>query len=241
MTTGIDKPRGPEELAEVLQTRQPVFLVGGQAVNLWAMHYYERAVDLAPFVSRDIDLLGNLETLEELARIASSKPQIFPMRPPTNALGVVVARDKDGNPILIEVLRYVHGVTKDELRDPSYTFEIGDKRVPVCVPGPTSLLKAKIANLNDLNQSGRQDAKHVRILCRILPDYWKDLCEAVISSKLKERTLIDYLESVLSVIKSSKGKKVLNQLGIDGIRLFDGLPAESLPKVGQFVEKRLIH
>ena len=55
--------RQPEDFAAVLATDDPLFLVGRQAVNLWALYYRERTADLAPFVSRDVDVLGNRETL----------------------------------------------------------------------------------------------------------------------------------------------------------------------------------
>ncbi|MGV7229536.1 MAG: hypothetical protein ACQ9IQ_12840 [Nitrospirales bacterium] len=234
-----DKPYAPEELADLLQTKEPVILVGGQAVNLWALHYYERAVDLAPFVSRDVDILGDRSTLEELASLVNAKPQFFSMRPPTNAVGVVIAHDKDGDPVLIEVLKYVHGVKEEELREPSYTFEIGQKQIPVCVPGPVALFKAKVANSADISQEGRQDAKHVQILSRILQGYWSDMCKAVKSGKVEERMLIQHLETVLSVARSRKGKSILKDLSIEMKSLFEGLDTEALPKVRSFVQKRL--
>ncbi|MCC5835717.1 MAG: hypothetical protein JJU20_13365 [Opitutales bacterium] len=239
MSYSGDKARGPEELADLLETKEPVFLVGGQAVNLWALHYYERTIDLAPFVSRDVDLLGDRSTLEEVASLAKAKPQFFATRPPTNALGVVIAHDKNGEPVLIEVLKYIRGVSDEELREPSYTFEIGEKRISVCVPGPVALFKAKAANLADINQDGRQDAKHLRILSRILPDYWKDVCAAVFSGKLKERKLIGHLEMMLDVIQSSKGQSALKNLSLNAFRLFDGLDSDRLSKVRSFCMKRL--
>lgn len=234
-----NKPRGPEDLPDLLATKEPLLLVGGQAVNLWAMHYFERTADLAPFVSRDVDILGDHETLEEVAALVKAKPQFFPMRPPTNAVGVVIAHDKDGDPVLIEVLRYLQGVKEEELRHPTYTFEIGKNRVPVFVPGPVALFKAKVANLADLSQKGRQDAKHVRILVRILPAYWSDLCDAVKAGNIEERNLIQHLEKTLSVAQSRKGKAILKNLSIDTPSLFGELDTTALTKVRSFVEKRL--
>lgn len=230
---------GPEELADFLATKVPVYLVGGQAVNLWGLHYYERTADLAPFVSRDVDLLGDRTTLEEVALLAKAKPQFFSMRPPSNAIGVVIAHDNSGSPVLIEVLKYVHGIKEEELREPSYTFEIGENRIPVCVPGPVALLKAKVANLADLSQDGRQDSKHVRILSRVLPDYWRDLCTAVVSHKVEERKLIGYLEMALRVVQSTNGQCALKKLSLNPSCLFEGLDTDQLSKVRLFHQKRL--
>jgi hypothetical protein len=86
-------PRSPDDFARLLATPEPLLLVGGQAVNLWALYYEDRTRDLAPFVSRDADVLGDRSTLELLGKLAGTKPQFFPLKPPSNELGVVVARD----------------------------------------------------------------------------------------------------------------------------------------------------
>ena len=141
------EPRPPEDFAPLLATKEPVLLVGGQAVNLWAMYYETRTTALAPFVSRDVDVLGDRETLEALGKLAGTKPQFFPVKPPTNEIGVVIAKDHNGLPLLIEVLRYVHGVSNTELREPVYTLAVGETHVQV--PSPIALLQAKIANVAD--------------------------------------------------------------------------------------------
>ena len=70
-------PRPPGDFAGVLATAEPLLLVGGQAVNLWALYYHDRTSDLAPFVSRDADVLGDRETLKALGRLTGTKPQFF--------------------------------------------------------------------------------------------------------------------------------------------------------------------
>ena len=77
------EPRPPEDFAPLLATKEPVLLVGGQAVNLWAMYYETRTAALAPFVSRDVDVLGDRETLKALGKLAGTKPHFFPIKPPT--------------------------------------------------------------------------------------------------------------------------------------------------------------
>ncbi len=230
------EPRPPEDFAGLLATQEPVLLVGGQAVNLWALYYQSHTANLAPFVSRDVDVLGDRETLTALGQIAGAKPQFFPVKPSTNEVGVVIAKDSHGVPLLIEVLRYVHGVSNEELREPVYTVALGD--VKVQVPSPIALLQAKIANVADLAQSGRQDARHVLILAQLLPAYLRDLQQAAVAGGLPERQLIDYLERLLGVITTAKAKKVLERLKIDSAALFAGLGDQTLPKLAAFLQKR---
>lgn len=231
--------QAPEAVASFLRTKSPVLLVGGQAVNLWALHYRERVAELAPFVSRDVDILGDRAVLEEIARSIGRKPQYFPLKPPSNEIGVVIARDKNDDPLLIEVLRYVHGVTNQELQEPEYIFEIGMEGTRVRVPGPVALLKAKVANAANLKQEGRQDERHVRILARILHGYWRDLIGAVEKGEIKERVLINYLEAALGIVQSKKGKNVFSRLQIPRQELFSGLEESDLPKVKRFQQNRL--
>ena len=230
-------PRPPDDFARLLATKEPVLLVGGQAVNLWALYYEARTAELAPFVSRDVDVLGDRETLKELAKLAGTKPQIFPLRPPTNEVGVVIAKDAEGEPLLVEVLRYVHGVSNEELRAPLYTMALGETRVRV--PGPIALLKAKIANVAEIAQTGRQDARHVVILDRLMPAYLLELQAAAAEGRMDERKLIELLERLLSEITTTPATRVLTQLRLDSKPFFEGLGHEKLPKLDAFLTKRL--
>ena len=230
-------PRPPEDFARLLATKETLLLVGGQAVNLWALYYHSQTAELAPFVSRDVEVLGDRETLTALGRVTGAKPQFFSVKPPTHAVGVLIAKDSQGLPLLIEVLRDVRGVSNEELREPVYTVALGD--VQVQVPSPIAILPAKIANVADLAQSGRQDARHVLILARLLPAYLRDLQRAALAGEMPERRLIDYLERLLGVVTLAKAKKVLKSLKIDPAGFFAGLGDQRLPKQAAFLEKRL--
>ena len=226
-------PRPPEDFARLLATKETLLLVGGQAVNLWALYYHSQTAELAPFVSRDVEVLGDRETLTALGRVTGAKPQFFSVKPPTHAVGVLIAKDSQGLPLLIEVLRDVHGVSNEELREPVYTVALGD--VQVQVPSPIAILPAKIANVADLAQSGRQDARHMLILARLLPAYLRDLQRAALAGEMPERRLIDYLERLLGVVTLAKAKKVLKSLKIDPAGFFAGLGYQRLPKQAAFL------
>jgi hypothetical protein len=216
-----------------------LLLIGGQAINLWALYYEDRTRDLAPFVSRDADVLGDRDTLKLLGKLAGAKPQFFPLRPPSNEVGVVIAKDAAGAPMLIEVLRYVHGASNKELREPAYRFALGETQVQVQVPGPIALLRAKVANLVDLKQTGRQDGRHVLVLARILPAYLGDLQASAREGRMTERKLVDFLEQLLAVVVSPNGRKACVELGIDPREFFAGLSGDRLAEVESFLTKRL--
>ena len=230
----------PEEFADILKVDIPIFLVGGQAVNLWALYYYDKTNDLAPFVSHDIDILGDKSTLINLAKKLGVKPHFFPMRPPTNEVGVIMSSDNSGYPIPVEVLSHIHGVKNDELQHPHYSMSLGNSNTIVQIPGPISLLKAKIANVADIPQKGRQDDRHVKILLRLLPWYLKDVYSSVKSKKIKERELLNLLEKLLAIIISNKGKTVLTSLNTDFYSLFSELKPDDGSKIDSFIKKRIV-
>jgi hypothetical protein len=232
-------PRPPADFAKALAAPEPLLLVGGQAVNLWALYYADRTRDLAPFVSRDADVLGDRATLTLLGKLAGAKPQFFPIKPPSNEVGVVIASDKAGVPLLIEVLRYIKGATNEELRNPAYEFALGESQVRVQAPGPIALLQAKVANLSEISQSGRQDGRQVVILARIMPAYLEDLRALVEKGGLDERKLIEFLERLLAAVASPRGRKACADLRLNVRDLFAELKTTKLPKVRTFLEKRL--
>lgn len=231
--------RSPQDFASVLATGTPLLLVGGQAVNLWALYYERRTADLAPFVSRDVDVLGDRNTLTMLAETTGAEPQFFPLRPPTNEVGVILAADGHGGHLPIEVLRHVHGISNEELCDPIYTVAIPDSRAQVRLPGPVALMQAKIANLADLVQTERQDARHVLILARLMPAYLADLEAAVARGRMEERSFVDLLERLLLTVTAPKARRILNGIGVEPRILFAELQPASQPKVSAFLKKRL--
>lgn len=232
------KPRPPADFAALLDTDVPILLVGGQAVNLWALYYKDRTSDLAPFVSRDADVLGDRETLAQLGRATGAKPTFFPMHPPSNEIGFIISKDPAGLPLLVEVLRYVNGVKNEELRETIYEFAVGEKPVTLRVPGPIVLLKAKISNMADIKQTGRQDARHVEILSRVLPAHLGDLQNAAISGRITERKLLDSVEQLVAIVTDRTAQRVLLALSLNPAGFFSELNGEHLPKLKRFLDKR---
>jgi len=222
-----------------LATDEPVVLVGGQAVNIWALYYEDRTRDLAPFVSRDVDVLGDRQTLITLARLAGTQPQFFPWRPPTKAIGAVIAEGTDGQPLLVEVLRSVHGISNEKLLATAYTVAIGGTEVTVRVPGPIALLRAKVANVADLPQEGRQDTRHVEVLARLMPAYLADLETSVRANTTPERKFVDLLEELLTGVTPGNAGRVLAALDISRERLFAEINTDQLPRVARFMGRRL--
>jgi len=232
-------PRPPDDFSKFLATKEPLLLVGGQAVNVWALYYEDATLDLAPFVSRDVDVLGRRETLREIAALAGVSPKYFSLKPPSNEVGYILPNDATDAPMLIEVLRWVNGVSEGELRSHAVTFSIGEQSVAVHVPSPVVLLQAKLANVDQIKQEGRQDTKHVRILFRIIPEYLNDFAESVRAGRRRERELIDVLNGLLALVIRESSVLVLSSLELEPAVLFETLSVKGLPKVAAFKKHQL--
>lgn len=239
MTAPKTSPRPPGDYSRFLATEEPLLIVGGQAVNLWALYYQEATAELAPFVSRDIDVVGKRETLKQIAQLAGIKPNYFPLKPPSNEVGYIMPKADDQTSILIEVLRWVNGVSEEELEEAAVTFAIGPQKTQVRVPSPIALLKAKLANVISIDQKQRQDVKHVYILWRVIPCYLHDLLVTVKNGKCSQRECVNRLSALLDTVTAEKAKTTLDRLKLEPKALFVNLSAQNLSKIAAFMEKQL--
>lgn len=232
-------PRPPEDFSRYLATKEPLLVVGGQAVNLWALLYENKTKDLAPFVSRDVDLLGDRKVLKEIAELAGLKPNYFPLKPPSNEVGYIAPKDEANGMVVIEVLRWINGVSEDELMKASSTIGVGPKKIPVRVPSPVHLLKAKLANLATIPQKGRQDARHVLILFRLIPAYLEQLLDSVSAEVRTEREVVNLLGELLEIVTTDKNSEILEALKLTPKSLFRGLPSKGFEKIAAFKKHQL--
>jgi hypothetical protein len=228
-----------EDFASALAGEYPLFLVGGQAVNIWALYYKECTEEFQPFVSHDADILGKRDDLAAIAKNAGVKAQYFPMRPPTNEIGVALVKNVDGSELPIQVLSSVHGISNEELLHPAYTIGIGGNNIRIRVPGPVALLQAKIANFADIPQQGRQDGRHVLILSRLMPAYLKDLDSSFKAGRITEKDMLDLMEHLLKISTTPKARKVFKKLEIQALPMFSEIKASPGSKIHLFLTKRL--
>jgi hypothetical protein len=114
----------------------------------------------------------------------------------------------------VEVLRYVHGLTDDDLKHVETIVHEGQ---PYQLLNPVAMLKAKAANVRDIKQDDippRHDREHLRLVARCLPKYLRDIHEAAV----KDGTLEKHTLSILSyAFKTLQDPKTANTLRAEGI------------------------
>lgn len=217
-------------------------VVGGQAVNLWATIYRSALAcqltpDLLPLTSKDLDLAGSLDLLEELQRVhGGTKILARDVRSPV--VGQLLLQ-LNGGRRRIEVLRSVYGLdTKDlDERWLEVAFDGHRSRVPT----PLALLQAKLAGAAHLAQDGRNDVKHVRIMLLVVREFLSQLLRLSETGDINPRDAVNALEEARKIVRSSDALKCATcyQLDLNRIWPYGILEETKDAKIRNFATHRL--
>lgn len=113
--TGTPLPlRAVLDIAKVLQGDERAFVVGGQALNLWAEYYALRAtelLELRPYTSKDIDYFGQKDVAAKLAAGLGDTLKV-PDANDTTFQTALVEATIEGVEIGIDFLSHVKSLTR---------------------------------------------------------------------------------------------------------------------------------
>lgn len=159
---------GPEEFADLLG--EDLVLVGGQAVNFWGLYFAEEEpgiLNFIPLTSGDADFYS-------LRKNFTVPPGWKASNPPRKGRMRLVSKLVTGpNQQRVEILRSVNGLTEDEVRLGSVPIQFDGR--PIFILSPVALFRAKAANLKSLDQTNRQDEKHLRILQLVTRSFLREI------------------------------------------------------------------
>jgi hypothetical protein len=234
------KQYSPEAFLAALESdpaeqHKPV-LVGGQAVNFWAEFYAPKLPEiqqLQPFLSKDCDIYGNRDIAQRMQKQSGWRLSLF--GPRRIAVAALVA--EDGR--TIEVLSNVRGLTPKDLD--RMCMQVQMYECSLCVLNPIALLKAKLANVAELDQTDRQDSKHVSLLIPIVREFISQTLTRAGEGTEVERDVILLAEAALHLALSKHAKLWQKAMGKEFEQLIPRaqLKRSQLPKVRNFVAKRL--
>lgn len=204
-----DRTRRPlEDFARVLRALgrrhdASTALVGGQAVNAWASVYLESLgpslAPLLPLTSSDIDVTGSPDVLMALHRELGGELRVAG---PRQIVFGTLSLGEGADAIELDVLRTVLGLGPIRASD-TVRLELCGAVVPVLFPH--LLLRGKLANAMHLDQDGRQDVKHVRILVLVLGEFLRSLVLEV--RPADERAVLKVLQEVLELLTSPDARR----------------------------------
>jgi hypothetical protein len=227
------------DVVSVKTDDQLPMVVGGHAVNIWALAYSSRLglqlQPYAPFTTKDLDLWGPKKILDSLAQKYNVEITLSPPRSP--GVGYVII-PKGTLQLKVELLTGVNGIRRIEEQNGVQLNILGTK---VRVLDAISCLKAKIANAADLDQSRRQDVKHVKIMKLCAREFAIDMIDQGNQGRISERLAVNYLEDLRETITSSKAESATRQWDIrfDEVMPLEVIRQSSMEKVRNFARFRL--
>lgn len=210
-------PLAPDALKTVLRQLQAAeidfVVVGGQAINLWAMQYYQSTPEwdeLQPFASVDLDLFGGRVEAVQCSEVLSGQLTLAKNFDPSPNAGVVMLHWQD-QPFRIDILSSVYGLNDTEIASTALPFIGTDalSGVQLKVLHPLLCLESKLKCLRGLDQSTRQDEKHVRLGVLIL--------QAFLIAQLTTqpaRSLLKLIERISENLWTDAGLNAWYQYGI---------------------------
>ena len=230
----------PEAFYDVFSTDERPILLGGQAVNLWAQIYLPRVAALkkyAPFTSFDADIFGTPAVGERVARQCGWAIQTN--HDSRNPIAAILTKQTEKGLLQVDVLRSILGVSAAEIESSADEYELLPGKI--CrIPVPQFLLKAKIANLRQLDNkrndgTDRNDLKHVSMLIPICAYYVRHYAQDVRDGHSTERDFINELHSIHTIIHSAPADEVAKKHHLDFSEALPlDLDATGLPKLANF-------
>jgi hypothetical protein len=221
----------PTEFSDILNSPARPLIIGGQAVNIWAEYYAVHNPRLAaqrPFVSKDADIFGDRTLVDQLAKTPGWKVTYF-HEPRTMAVAVLSKEVAGQATLTVEVVRAVRGLTPRELND-SDLVELRPGHV-YRIPSPIRLLKAKLANLQEIRPTRDQDVRHARLLVPLAHDYLREQHHHVLGGRLSERQWINAFHELRTVISRTAARNLDRRFSLELERSIPTVPLEGLPKV----------
>jgi len=205
------------------------FLEGGQAVNFWAEYYSGKGAEASlapflPFTSKDCDIWVSYAAFKYLRSQPDGGTLIVGTSPADGQLGIF---SLDTEPkIAVDLMTNVYGIPQDKIpRLTERALMIDGIRVI----DPIFLFQCKCHCLLGLDQTGRQDEKHVRMLSIVISSHFENLLEETIAGNITERALLNELKLLQKVLKTSKCRTALNSISTKPALL---LPVHSLLTCG---------
>jgi hypothetical protein len=155
----------------------------------------------APFTTKDLDIWGPKKILDSLAKKYNVAVTLSPPRSP--GIGYVII-PKGVLQLKVELLTGVNGIRRIEEQNGVQLSILGTK---VRVLDAISCLKAKIANAAELDQTHRQDVKHVQIMKLCAREFAIDMIDQGNQGRMSERLAINYLEDLREIVASPKAER----------------------------------
>lgn len=214
-------------------------VVGGHAVNLWSEYYLATGVKklaaYLPFTSKDLDLVGSAGLLNRLYQL--HKGVLSRSEPRSPVIGRIDLKRARGGILRVEVLHAVNGLSSADL---TRTMELKVADTVARVLLPHLVLKAKLENALTIDQEGRNDVKHVRMMILCVHAFIGQFVRNVGEGELSQRALVNLLNEIHDVVTNEKAIRSARRWDLDlrGVWPIEELRGFEGEKISRWLEHR---
>lgn len=199
-------------------------IVGGQAVNVWAITYLDDSqAPRSDLGSHDLDVLARMQVAEIIAALPKWKNERPPMWSFDRRLLRLTSRAEDGRLLIVEVLGQVHGLEREDLEA---VVEVENKGVTYRALDPVAMLKAKAANVREINQAGpppRQDRTHLHLIAQCVAPFLRDAHRQAVGDPALHG---EFARTVSRIFKTLSHRQTLRTLLDEGMQPLSLIPDE---------------
>jgi len=204
-------------------------VVGGQAVNLWAIAYLNPdELKQKEYGSDDLDVLQDDRVLKFLE---GREDWVVEKRRLLNFADIRLAQARstapDGRRLVVEVLHNVPGLDKEDL---SPSTLVDHRGIAFNLLDPVALLKSKASNIRKIkDQSKRHDRLHLRMIAECLPLFLSDLVARIDADS--QTVAAKTISRLFKTLTDKKLADTLRQEGVDALELIPDLSSAPSEKV----------
>jgi hypothetical protein len=219
-----DKLTRPHDYRVLLESCPALTIVGGQAVNIWAITYLDNSGNSHTNLgSHDMDVVARMKVAEIIAALPKWKNEKPPMWSFDRRLLRLTSRADDGRLLIVEVLSKVNGLDNEDLEA---VAEVEQDGVKYRALDPVAMLKAKVANVRELDQAGpppRQDRAHLHIIAQCVAPFLRDAHQQSAGNPALHG---DFAKTISRTFRTLSDRNLFKTLLAEGINPRALIPAE---------------
>ncbi|WP_374764696.1 hypothetical protein [Yunchengibacter salinarum] len=172
-------------------------VVGGQALNIWGEHYFEKASSelrpFTPFQSKDIDFLGDVEAAKKLALMLEGDLNIPSSADPVTPSSALINVEVQGRHYCIDFLYSLAGLDTETIKKRAQILEVqlptlpdGDRATMIRLLHPVDVLLSRIAAVRTLRRTDAGALRQLAAAPIILREFIRELLDKGDQGAVKE-------------------------------------------------------
>lgn len=195
-----------------------VILVGGQSLTTWVEYYKITLPQFdGPYLTADADFLGTRADAQVVADELGGTAVFAGFDDHTPEVATVEFKGKDGQPLHIDILLSVIGLSEGDITKLAVPVQLNDWDT-IHVMHPVMVLVSRCANLERLpNKRTGNGITQARVACTVVQRYLDECLE----NPARAREALRAADRIAALAKSKEGVFVSQRWGIDVLATVD--------------------